>query len=125
MSQVIILVLQIQQILSNMKYTVPNITREKALTSVGSGWSGLVNEAYDYIETRQNIKVVQVKEKYGGLRIYTDAYDAEADTLLINLETRSFTICEVCGRDGKLRGGSWYLTLCEEHANGKEAIKPF
>jgi hypothetical protein len=108
-----------------MKYTVPNITREKALTSVGSGWSGLVNEAYDYIEARQNIKVVCVKEKFGGLRIYTDAYDDEADKLIMNLEKRSFTICETCGEDGKLRGGSWYQTLCEEHANGKEAIKPF
>jgi hypothetical protein len=108
-----------------MKYTVPNITRENALNSVGTGWSGLVTEAYDYLETHQNIKVIQVKEKFGGLRIYTDVYDEEADKLIINLETRSFTICEVCGRDGKLRGGSWCQTLCEDHADGRESIEPF
>jgi hypothetical protein len=68
---------------------------------------------------------VQVKEKFGGLRIYTDVYDEEVDKVLMSLEIDSFNICEVCGDAGKLRGGSWYRTLCEDHADGKESIEPF
>ena len=108
-----------------MKYIRPVVTREQALNCVGAGWAALINKAYDYLSERPNIIVVQVKEKYGGLRIYTDAYDEEVDKVLMLLEIDSFNICEVCGAAGKLRGGSWYRTLCEEHADGKEAIEPF
>lgn len=101
-------------------------TREGALQSVGAGWAGLVNEVFDELEkSRPLVLVDQVKEKYGGLRIYTSPYEEEFDKLIQSIERRSFEICEECGQVGKLRGGEWYKTLCEEHADGREPILPF
>ena len=100
--------------------------REQALQSVGTGWHGLVNQIFDKWETLDEIVVIdQVKEKWGGLRIYTAPRHEEFENFLIEMERKSFTICEECGNDGKLRTGWCYKTLCDEHAEGRKAIKPF
>lgn len=100
--------------------------RKEALESVGSGWSILINEVFDVLETiKGTVKIVQVKEKFGGLRIYTDVLNKELDTVIQKVGRESFTICEECGNVGKLRDGGWYRTLCDEHAGGREPINPF
>jgi hypothetical protein len=105
--------------------------RDLAKQSVGEGWSGLIDAIFNKRdELNINTKIVQVKEKWGGLRVYTGAFydDAahnEFDKFLIEMEKQSFTICETCGNPGKLRSGGWYRTLCDEHANGREPINPF
>ena len=100
--------------------------RAQALESVGTGWHGLVNKAFDKLESINDIIIVidQVKEKYGGLRIYSSPMHEEFDKFIIELETESYKICEICGEPGQLRGG-WYRTLCDMHANGRPAINPF
>jgi hypothetical protein len=97
--------------------------RALALESVGKGWGSLINEVFDFIEQNKiSQKVIQVKEKFGGLRIYTD-YNEELDKKIIEVCKRSFTICEECGSPGQLRGGSWYRTLCPEHGKDKPIIE--
>lgn len=92
-------------------------TRENGLTSVGAGWAPLVNRVFDKLETiKGNVKIIQVKEKYGGLRIYTDYRNEELDEVIYDAEHESLEICEQCGQPGKLRGKSWYYTSCDEHA---------
>ena len=101
-------------------------TRELALTSVGSGWASLINTVFDTLENIiGNVKIIQVKEKFGGLRIYTDVLNEELDTVIQKVGYDSFTICEECGALGKLRGGGWYRTLCDEHAGVCKPINPF
>lgn len=94
-------------------------TRENALESVGRGWASLVNEVFDVYENiKGTIKIVQVKEKWGGLRIYTDYSNTTLDEVLRKVEELSLTICEDCGKPGKIVGTGWYRTLCptcEEH----------
>lgn len=91
-------------------------TREMGLTSVGKGWASLVNRVFDKLETiKGSIKIVQVKEKWGGLRIYTDYSNKELDKVIYDAEKESLEICEVCGKPGKLRGKTWYYTSCDEH----------
>ena len=91
-------------------------TREMGLTSVGKGWAPLVNRVFDKLETiKGSIKIVQVKEKWGGLRIYTDYSNKELDKVIYDAEHESLEVCEVCGQSGKLRGKSWYYTSCDEH----------
>ena len=86
------------------------------LTSVGKGWASLVNRVFDKLETiKGSIKIVQVKEKWGGLRIYTDYSNKELDKVIYDAEKESLEICEVCGQPGKLRGKTWYYTSCDEH----------
>ena len=100
--------------------------RQLALDSVKCGWAHLINDLFDFIDTQNiKIKIIQVKEKYGGLRIYTDVINESLDEKIIELERASFKICEDCGLDGHLRGGSRYRTLCEEHANGQRAVREF
>ncbi len=101
-------------------------TREEAFESVGNGWSTLINEVFDVLETiKGTVKIVQVKEKFGGLRIYTDVLNKELDTVIQKVGRESFTICEECGNSGELRSGAWHKTLCDEHAGGREPINPF
>lgn len=97
--------------------------KQMALQSVGKGWAPLIHELFDRLpEFSKTIKIIQVKEKWGGLRIYTDVYLESLEKLIEDLERRSFKICETCGNPGVLRQGGWYLTLCDEHANGREPL---
>jgi hypothetical protein len=66
-------------------------------------------------------EILQVKEKFGGLRVYVnDANDAIHQRIETAIQ-ESFHTCEVCGQPGTLREGGWIKTLCDEHdANGQE-----
>mgnify|MGYP003341851229 CR=1 FL=1 len=102
--------------------------REYAKQSVGEGWASLIDEVFDMLNAMQNPpKIIQVKEKWGGLRIYDSAvYTTDIPTdfekLIRDVEDRSFSICETCGKQGSLRKGSWMKTLCDIHAQGRERI---
>ena len=92
-------------------------TREMGLTSVGKGWAPLINRVFDKLETiKGSIKIVQVKEKYAGLRIYTDYSNKELDKIIYDVEKESLRTCEECGKLGKIRGKEWYYTSCDIHA---------
>lgn len=93
--------------------------------AVGEGWYPLLWELHEILEplVPDLFRVEQVKEKFGGLRFYI-SYDAECsgevDQAMYRAidwaEQRSYTICESCGRDGKLRKGGWLKTLCDSCA---------
>jgi hypothetical protein len=59
------------------------------------------------------VKFDQVKEKYGGLRIYFSGGDDYVDGLVSMAEEYSYKVCEVCGNTGKPNKGGWITTLCE------------
>ena len=100
-----------------------------AIESVGSGWSNLLWDVFKLIEhhnstSSDKIIIVQVKEKWGGLRIYTNYSILEIDKFLMETEKKSFRICEECGAIGNLRKlNGTYKTRCEIHANGAIIIE--
>ena len=101
-------------------------TREMGLGSVGKGWAPLVNRVFDKLETTKgSIKIVQVKEKYAGLRIYTDYSNKELDAVINQAERQSLTMCEECGKPGKIRGKGWYYTSCDIHAKNGDTPHKF
>ena len=57
--------------------------------------------------------IFQIKEKFGGLRFYVDGTTELLD-FIDEMEAKSLTICEKCGKPGKPREGGWILTLCDE-----------
>ena len=59
------------------------------------------------------VKFDQVKEKYGGLRIYFTGGDDYVDGIVSMAEEYSYKVCEVCGNSGKPNKGGWITTLCE------------
>lgn len=65
--------------------------------------------------------ILQIKEKFGGLRIYTNGVDTEYDNYVEFAESMSYRCCEVCGAPGKPRNTGWTKTLCDTHAEKAEA----
>jgi hypothetical protein len=90
---------------------------------VGDGWQPLIEKLHiDLLNIDPNYEVLQIKEKFGGLRYYIQMsfemsiYNAQ-EALIEEAEAKSFTICEYCGEPGKERrnGLRWIKTTCEKH----------
>jgi hypothetical protein len=87
------------------------IPRDSAKLMVGKGWAKLIDRIYDRLP--KDILIMDVKEKWGGLRVYTDSCNDELLDFLDAIEDESFTVCESCGQPGKRRAGGWIKTLCD------------
>ncbi|MBB5053935.1 hypothetical protein HNQ36_003935 [Afipia massiliensis] len=100
----------------------------------GEGWCDLLERAFARIRTAVqadggSLKVAQIKEKYGTLRLYWQgslspearAQVAEAVDLA---EARSACTCELCGENGRLYGPDWLTTRCMTHARGRPVERP-
>ena len=89
---------------------------------IGPGWRELVWNLTEKIEKevkkgKLDFEIVQVKEKFGGLRFYVNCGTRRTRKLIDNAEAESFKICEVCGETGRLGENAfhWYKTLCNKH----------
>jgi hypothetical protein len=82
----------------------------------GDGWYGLLDRLFsDISKADQQCELFQVKEKFGGLRVYTQGTTDEVYELIDRSEEESFKVCEQCGAPGKLRDeGGWLRTLCDK-----------
>ena len=99
---------------------------------VGKGWAEILANAFRQIAEAfdkaganfSEFSVGQIKEKFGGLRIYCGALGADiADQvykIIDEAEGESERTCEWCGKPGKTRGGYWIKTLCEECNNERK-----
>ena len=91
------------------------------------GWFEIIDKALSDIlrivyEADINLQIVQIKEKFAGLRIYYDIEgDADEETrkqindAIDRAEIDSYTICEICGEQGKVQKKGWWKTLCIMH----------
>jgi hypothetical protein len=95
--------------------------------AVGDGWFKLLWDlciAIDKTNPPEEFEVVQVKEKFAGLRFYAHYCTEEINKLISEAESKSYKTCEICGRKGKVRLYRWNVTLCFWH-NIKQFIKKF
>jgi hypothetical protein len=67
------------------------------------------------------VQFTQIKEKFGGLRIYTYGGDEYLHGLRGMAESWSYHTCERCGEKGKPNKNGWILTLCEKCKTTKAA----
>ena len=58
-------------------------------------------------------EVVQVKEKFGGLRFYAHGGNDKIDKLITAAEFKSEETCESCGEPGIVRSSGWVRVLCD------------
>lgn len=102
-------------------------TLEEAKASVGKGWHVLLEvffaaKAWNAWNERNDVRVVQVKEKFGTLRLYYDGGNDTVEGFVDALDALSARICEGCGAPGRCRGPEdgrrWLLTLCDTCHNG-------
>jgi hypothetical protein len=63
------------------------------------------------------VKFDQIKEKFGGLRIYFSGGNDYIDGVVGMAGEYSYKVCEVCGNAGKPNKGGWISTLCESCRN--------
>lgn len=82
--------------------------------SVASGWHPLVCKALESLKrVSPDSKVVQIKEKFGGLRLYVDDATEQGRAVIRSAEWASWLICEKCGTTvGVTTEGKWLKTLC-------------
>jgi hypothetical protein len=82
----------------------------------GEGWNLLIkNLIQDLIRLGWDKEVIQVKEKFGGLRFYINEGTSEIHQRIAKTEIESMKTCEITGKPGKLRTDiGWYRTLCDE-----------
>jgi hypothetical protein len=63
------------------------------------------------------VKFDQIKEKFGGIRIYYSGGDDYIRGVVSLADEMSYKICEVCGNSGKPNKGGWITTLCDSCRN--------
>lgn len=73
----------------------------------------------------EQVTCVQMKEKFGGLRFYTDGNDEEVEGMIRMAEYMSYHTCQDCSSQediGRTKG--WITTLCRNCAigNGDRAM---
>ena len=88
---------------------------------LGKGWYPVVLNAFEKFLNKfpngdANFRVVQVKSKFAGLRIYTSFYDDEIDKIIEDAEEEAKETCEFCGSKSEVsvtKVGGWYSTQCK------------
>lgn len=87
-----------------------------------SGWNLIIKELIeDLIELGWDKNIVQIKEKFGGLRFYIQNGSNEMYKRIVEAENQSYETCETCGEKGEIRRDiGWWMTLCETHYNEKK-----
>jgi len=106
--------------------------------AVEDGWLSLIHTTLNAIERILSqhsflgrARVVQIKEKFGELRIYTRAVDGnefpealgdDLGKLNNTISQMSVVTCERCGDEAETRNlGGYYQTLCDKHAEQRQA----
>ena len=85
----------------------------------GNGWYPILWELFTAIERELgpepgDFLVVQVKEKFGRLRVYVEPSCPAVEELIRAAKEKARRTCERCGQPGVLREDrSWWRTLCE------------
>lgn len=98
---------------------------------IGSGWTALLREAFGKVELflqehpehQDSFKVLDVKSKFGSLRIYTSSRVKEINDILGNAIELSLRACETCGDTASEETSTDYYTSCFEHGP-KTLIEP-
>lgn len=87
----------------------------------GDGWYWLIDNLCSLLQWdidhngHPQIEAVQVKEKYGTLRFYTDGHDEKQSGYIDFAEHISGIICEDCGSmDRVTQTKGWVVTLCNK-----------
>ena len=79
----------------------------------GNGWKDILDRLFAKI--KDDTKVVQVKEKWGLLRVYVDTATNETYNAIDEAERESAKTCEECGStEGVTTAGGWLKTLCQK-----------
>ncbi len=79
------------------------------------GWLDLAHDLHTRLTENPDYRVVQVKEKFGGLRFYTEGLTHAEREMVYAVEAESFRVCADCGSRNavSLRDRGWLASLCD------------
>lgn len=109
--------------LDDLRDDFPDVFDVARYVDVGLGWLPLVREFVTTSLTYDpSLTVYEVKQKFGGMRIWCDTPILEAHLAQGKAGFKSTRTCEICGNPGFLRRPppgkwAWWRTLCDEHAS--------
>jgi hypothetical protein len=99
-----------------LKVAFPTFISERFYFECADGWFDLIADIAQYVSSRTPYcSAVQIKEKFGGLRLYYEGPNSEFISGVIRMaEAIAYKTCEVCGNQGTVRKGRWIRTLCDQ-----------
>lgn len=71
------------------------------------------------LKSGRPFEVLQVKEKFAGLRFYTNQHSDAIAERIEAAALESYHTCEVCGQPGMQQEGAWIRTRCKKHAESE------
>lgn len=78
----------------------------------GDGWRNLIDVTIDQVVASDpKIQIKQVKEKFGGLRIYYSPHNNKADYVIRLAEEIAAKSCMSCGKDARIQKLNGSLVL--------------
>jgi hypothetical protein len=91
----------------------------------GEGWGDIIYNLCKELEALQpNLIIFQIKEKFGGLRFYTQGHTKQSDQLIRKAEEEAWHTCEVCGKPGSnFSDKGWLKVRCEECKKDGKRLK--
>ncbi len=102
---------------------VPQRSPEEVAEGVGPGWKKLVVDLCNDIRALGwDGHLLQIKEKFGGLRFYIAGATDDIWDRIGQAECLSTKICDECGEAGEPREGGWIVTRCDKHSEGREPL---
>ena len=96
-------------------YGDPRVTCMAWGCAHGDGWWDIIYEACKEIAKIDDgtFTFLQIKEKFGGLRLYYGGGVEGVNKIITDAEDKSYTTCEDCGtKENVTSEGSWIQTLC-------------
>lgn len=98
--------------------------------AVGAGWTPILDDLFRDLATLEagpsgRLTVIQVKEKFGALRVYIHRGTAAAMEAIDRASRRSATICEFCGAPSAIRDRKgWFTTQCDACVTDGQRARP-
>ena len=113
-----------EELEQKLKDKYPQLLDSLPYFECGDGWYNILSNMCFRIQqsidkrSKDNpelleFRFVQIKEKFGGLRAYTQGYDEYANAIIDMAESMAAVTCETCGSPGKTRNPGWYAVRCE------------
>jgi len=110
------------QMLCYLRDGYPMLASKLRSVECGPGWLPLVEQLFqqiqEYIDIHPEVdalQVSQVKQKFGGLRVYYHGGDQACVALIEQAALRAKATCEICGSNGSVREAGGIIVRCDQH----------
>lgn len=104
--------------MNKIKYGWREVERtvEDTISSLPTPWHRHVTKLIeDLFDSGWDGHLLQIKEKYGGLRFYTDTTTEQQDNMIRAVENLTTKICYECGKPSTGTTKGWIMFVCDEH----------